>query len=117
MTRTRRIYNKPNLKKTVRLDLTKVGTKPLSEMTEGEMASYVNDSLRNSISLKGFIYHPYASGLCMGHCQMCKDPNKDQKHIRKIRKQEFRKLLKSELEYKEEIPEEQLLNLDENTTE
>jgi hypothetical protein len=53
----------------------------------------------------------------MGHCQMCKDPNKDQKHIRKIRKQEFRKLLKSELEYKEEIPEEQLLNLDENTTE
>ncbi len=97
MTRTKRIYNNPNLKKTKRIDLTKVTGKALRDMSEGEMATYFNDPLRNSISETGFLYHPYASGLCMGHCHSCRDPSKDQKHQRKIRKQEFKKMLDEEL--------------------
>ncbi|MFA5745763.1 MAG: hypothetical protein WCX79_00890 [Candidatus Paceibacterota bacterium] len=44
----------------------------------------------------GFAFHPYRA-LCMGHCGSCKNPELDQKHQRKIRKQEFRRALSMEL--------------------
>lgn len=112
MTRTRRIYNNPNLKKTIRNDLTKTDGKMFSEMSEGEMAEYLNDSLRNSISFKGFLFHPYASGLCMGRCPHCRDPTEDQKHLRKVRKREFQSLVKMELTSEEGVPEELPAELD-----
>jgi hypothetical protein len=34
----------------------------------------------------------------MGHCSMCKDPGKNQKHLRKIRKREFIQMLPDEME-------------------
>lgn len=51
----------------------------------------------NSIHEYGLAYHPYRA-LCMGHCGFCKDSNLDQKHQRKIRKQEFMRALNMELE-------------------
>jgi len=97
MTRTKRIYNNPNLKKTVRNDITKPQAPLFKDMTESEMAAWVNDSLRNSIQFHGFLYHPYKSGLCMGRCPHCRNPDEDQKHIRKIRKREFRKVIDEEI--------------------
>jgi hypothetical protein len=44
----------------------------------------------------GFVFHPYRA-LCMGHCGSCRDPNLDQKHQRKARRQEFMRALNMEL--------------------
>lgn len=98
MTRTRRIYNNPRLKKTKRKVLVYDGAnKTFKTMTNEEMRAYVTDSLRNAVAETGFIYHPYASGLCMGHCHFCRDPTKDQKRLRKLRKADFRHELVKEL--------------------
>ena len=96
ITRTRRIYNNPRLKKTKRINLLPVQI-PLQSMTVEEQKAFVRDSLRNSISISGFFYHPYASGLCMGNCHYCRDHGLDQKHLRKSKKAEFRKVIESEL--------------------
>lgn len=98
MTRTRRIYNKLTMKKTLRNDISKPeGGKWWDEMTPEEKKEYIMNPLRNSVQKRGFIYHPYASGLCMGHCPFCRDRNKDQKHLRKLKKAEFRNQLREEL--------------------
>lgn len=97
MTRTLRIYNNPRLKKTKRKVLGDGGEYPsFKTMTDEEMRAYTTDSLRNSVKEEGFIYHPYMP-VCMGHCHFCRDPTQDQKHLRKIRKAEFRHELKTEL--------------------
>ena len=98
MARTRRIYNKLTMKKTLRNDITReFGEKPWGDMTKDEQKAWVSSPLRNAVQVKGFIYHPYASGLCMGNCPHCRDPTKDQRHLRKIRKREFRHDLVQEL--------------------
>ena len=50
----------------------------------------------NSIHEYGLAYHPYRV-LCMGHCESCRNPNLDQKKMRKERKQEFVRSLNEEL--------------------
>lgn len=50
----------------------------------------------NSIHEYGLAYHPYRV-LCMGHCESCRNPNLDQKKMRKERKQEFMRTLNEEL--------------------
>ena len=77
MSRTRRIYNKI-VKKAHRYNV-------------------VFHNFTNSIHEYGLAYHPYRA-LCMGYCDSCKDPNLDQKHQRKIRKQEFMRALDMEME-------------------
>jgi hypothetical protein len=66
-------------------------------MTPDEQRVYITSSLRNAVQHKGFLYHPYLSGLCMGNCPNCKDHTKDQKHLRKAKKAEFRKTVETEL--------------------
>ena len=59
---------------------------------------WIKNPLRNSVHEYGFLYHPYASGLCMGRCPMCRDHTKDTRLKRKERKAEFRSILKMEVE-------------------
>jgi hypothetical protein len=101
MTRTKRIYNKPNLKKAHRIDLTdnpynRMGLKKQVE------TGVINSSLRNSIHEYGFLYHPYAQ-MCMGNCPMCRDAKKDQKYMRKTRKSEFKQILKEEMQKEDDL--------------
>lgn len=56
----------------------------------------INDPLRNSVHNYGFLYHPYQQ-ICMGRCSMCRDHARDQNHVRKIKKYEFRNLIQLEL--------------------
>lgn len=74
MSRTKRIYNNPRLKKTQRYNL-----------DDGEIHMIV-----------GFPY-TRRSYICMGRCKMCRDPNRDQRLVRKRKKQQFRFELKIEL--------------------
>lgn len=91
MTRTRRIYNKPRLKKAHRYILHDfLGLKEQVETGE------INNPLRNAVHQYGFMYHPYAQ-LCMGRCARCRDQTQNQKRLRKIRKMEFRHVLPLEL--------------------
>jgi hypothetical protein len=66
------------------------------------LAEFINNPLRNSIHSYGLMYHPYAQ-LCMGRCPMCRDPKLDQKHLRKIKKSEFKQMLTDELEKEDKI--------------
>ena len=103
MTRTKRIYNKPNLKKAHRIDLTDTSFPPNRMTLQGQVeAGVINSSLRNSIHEYGFLYHPYAQ-MCMGRCPMCRDAKKDQKYIRKTRKSEFKQMIKEEMQKEEDI--------------
>lgn len=101
MTRTKRIYNKPNLKKTHRIDLTNNTYTRMSLEVQVE-TGVINSSLRNSVHEYGFLYHPYAQ-VCMGNCPMCRDAKKDQKYIRKARKSEFQQILKKEMQKERDI--------------
>jgi len=74
MSRTRRIYNRI-VKKAHR---------------------YSAEFYNHTIHTYGFIFHPYRA-LCMGHCGFCRNPEFDQKHQRKVRKQEFMRALEMEL--------------------
>lgn len=76
MSRTLRIYNKI-VKKAHRYNV-------------------VFHNFTNSIHEYGLAYHPYRV-LCMGHCESCRNPNLDQKKIRKERKQEFMRALVEEV--------------------
>ncbi|NOR84535.1 hypothetical protein GQ473_00310 [archaeon] len=75
MTRTRRIYNNPNLKKT-----------PRSHIDEGE---YIPRGI------------PFTrrSWICMGMCRGCRDPEKDPRAIRNKMKSQF----KFQLMYEKEM--------------
>jgi len=101
MTRTKRIYNKPNLKKTHRIDLTKNTYSSMSLEVQEELG-ILNSSLRYAVHDYGFLYHPYAQ-ICMGNCSMCRDAKKDQKHIRKARKSEFQQIIKEEMKKEQDI--------------
>jgi len=83
MTHTIRIYNNPNLKKTQRYNVDdKTNVDPLL----GCLLSYP-------------VGIPYTrrSWICMGHCESCRDHNKDQRKLRKQRKEQFRFELKNEV--------------------
>jgi 5-methylcytosine-specific restriction endonuclease McrA len=95
MTHTLRIYNK-KIKKAQRNNCYHPEEKDFDEMTDEEKCNFVKDPLRNSIGSNGIYYHPYAQ-VCMGRCSMCRDPDKDQKHIRKHKKSEFRHIIALEL--------------------
>ena len=73
MSRTRRIYNNPNLKKT-----------PRSHIDEDE---YIPRGI------------PFTrrSWICMGKCPMCRDPEREPRVIRKKNAEELRFMLKQEL--------------------
>ena len=77
MSRTRRIYNR-RLKKAQRRDLS--------------LPIYVNGIYINKV---GFPY-TRRQYICMGRCKMCRDPNKEQKLLRKRRREQFRFDLKNE---------------------
>ena len=70
MSRTRRIYNNPNLKKTVRFNIDK------------------------NEHYNGGIPFTKRSWICMGKCAMCRDPEKEPKGIRRKLKNELRYELK-----------------------
>jgi hypothetical protein len=97
MTRTRRIYNRRHIKHTKRYDLTQPTGLIFRKATQEEMSEYLTNPLRNSVKEQGFIYHPYASGLCMGHCAHCKNHALDQRRLRKAKKAAFEKEVKDEL--------------------
>ena len=102
MTRTKRIYNKPNLKKTHRIDLTDNSISNRLSLKKQLENGTLNHSLRNAIHDYGFLYHPYAQ-ICMGNCSMCRDAKQDQKYIRKARKSEFQQILKEEMQKEQDI--------------
>lgn len=66
MTRTKRIYNNPRVKKTPRYNV--------------DNDEYVHTGLPFT----------HRSWICMGNCHMCRDPKKEPKTIRKRIKQELR---------------------------
>ena len=96
MGHTERIYNR-KIKKAQRNNCYHPEEKVWGEMSEEEQFEFCNNTLKNSIGSNGIYYHPYAQ-VCMGHCKMCKDPHKDQHHLRKLRKREFQKILPEEIE-------------------
>jgi hypothetical protein len=102
MTRTKRIYNKPNLKKAHRIDLSITDIPNRLTLKEQVETGVINSSLRNSVHEYGFLYHPYAQ-MCMGNCPMCRNAKKDQKYIRKARKSEFQQMLKEEMQKEQDI--------------
>ena len=92
MTRTIRIYNR-RIKKAHRINLLNLILDFKEQVETGE----INNPLRNSVHHYGFVYHPWASWLCMGHCNSCRDHSLDQRHQRKIRKREFARILPQEM--------------------
>jgi hypothetical protein len=80
MTHTIRIYNRKHIKKAQRYN--------------------VDDGLLHVIS---GIPYSRKSLVCMGHCKICRDHNKDQKKIRKQRKEQFRLSLKYEKESQSQL--------------
>ena len=73
MSHTRRIYNNPRLKKAQRYNL-----------DDGEIHLGIGIPLTRR------------SWICMGRCRRCRDPNKEQRLIRKRTKEQFRFDLKTE---------------------
>lgn len=88
MSDTIRIYNR-KVKKAHRIDL----SKPRMGLKEQVETGEIRNPLRNAVHDYGLVYHPYASWLCMGHCPMCRDHDKDQRRLRKVRKREFMNIL------------------------
>jgi len=80
MSHTKRIYNNPKLKKVQRYN--------------------VDDGLPHVIV---GIPYTFRSWICMGHCHSCRDQTKDQKRLRKQRKEQFRFDLKKEVLMNENI--------------
>jgi hypothetical protein len=77
MSHTKRIYNR-KLKKAQRYDISS--------------PTYINGVWINRV---GFPY-TWRSYICMGRCNMCRDPNREPKLIRKRRKEQFRLDLRNE---------------------
>jgi hypothetical protein len=75
MSHTRRIYNNPRIKKAQRFNI-----------DDGEIHLWVG------------IPFTKRSFICMGRCKMCRDPNREQRLIRKRKKEQLRFELKSELD-------------------
>jgi len=98
MTGTKRIYNKLNVKKAQRIDLRRLPPGLKEQVESGE----INNPLRNAIHTTGLLYHPYAQ-LCMGKCPMCRDPALDPKRVRKVKKTEFMKQLKDEMDKEDKV--------------
>lgn len=73
MSRTKRIYNNPRLKKAQRYNL-----------DDGETHPIIGIPLTRR------------SWICMGHCLRCRDPNREPRLIRKRLKEQFRFDLKNE---------------------
>lgn len=48
-------------------------------------------------SMKDSLFHPYAL-RCMGRCHSCRNPEKDQRRLRKARAAELRRVIARELE-------------------
>jgi hypothetical protein len=97
MSHTRRIYNRI-IKKCHRIKLNLIPSRSIKDMVE---SGEINNPLRNAVHDYGVVYHPYA-WLCMGKCPGCRDRSKDQHHLRKIRKVEFRRLVRREVYNAEE---------------
>lgn len=74
MSRTRRIYNNPRLKKAQRFNL-----------DDGDIHIWIG------------IPYTRKSYICMGRCSMCRDPNREPRLIRKRKKEQFRFDFKNEL--------------------
>ena len=85
MSKTIRIYNRKNLKKTPRYDLDEINRK----FKETDDISYITN-----------IGLPYTkkSWICMGHCSCCKDQSNSTKHRRLNYKKELALELKEEKE-------------------
>jgi len=79
MSRTRRIYNNPRLKKTQRF----YWDAPEIVDERGGVIIPINNVI------VGFPYTKYRQ-LCMGRCSMCRDAKKEQRTLRKQRKEQFR---------------------------
>lgn len=92
MTNTLRIYNR-RIKKSHRINLQ---TDPVKDLKRQVETGEINNPLRNAVHDYGFVFHPYAE-LCMGKCPQCRDRSRDPHHIRKVRKVEFRCILRNEL--------------------
>jgi len=86
MSRTRRIYNNPRLKKTKRY----YWDAPEIIDERGGVIIPINNVI------VGFPYTKYKQ-LCMGRCSMCRDANKEQRKLRKQRKEQFRFELAEEM--------------------
>ena len=83
MTRTIRIYNNPNLKKTPRYNLDEINKKFLET---GEVSHITNTGI------------PFTkkSWICVGNCKYCKDPSNSTKQRRLSYKNELLLQLKEE---------------------
>lgn len=80
MSRTKRIYNNPRIKKAQRFNL-----------DDGKIHIFIGIPLTK----KSFV--------CMGKCPMCRDPNREPRLIRKRTREQFRFELKDELKSCEPI--------------
>jgi len=76
MTRTRRIYNNPRLKKTPRVNI-----------DDGDDTNWYAG-----------IPLTYQSWICMGHCPICRNPEKEPKLLRRKNKDLLRLLIRLESE-------------------
>ena len=85
MTHTKRIYNNPNIKKAQRYLATpnEIQIHPIIRMQSDRMI--------------GIPYTRYSS-ICMGRCPACRDHTKEQRLLRKQRKEQFRLQLRNELD-------------------
>lgn len=89
MSNTIRIYNRKNLKKTPRYNLD-------DPRYTGDLKTMVEDNL--IIPAVSGMPLTHKSQICMGNCSFCKDPGKNQKRQRKIRKREFEYNLSKEMQ-------------------
>jgi hypothetical protein len=83
MSHTKRIYNNSRLKKAQRYNL--------DDMDD------IHPSLGCHIISPIGIPFTRRSWICMGHCPMCRDHNREPKLLRKRNKEEFRLRLREEL--------------------
>jgi len=82
MSHTFRIYNNPRLKKTQRYNLDDIDIHPF-------LGIHINRQVGIPLTFRSWI--------CMGNCRYCRDPNKDQKTIRKRNKESLKFQLREEL--------------------
>ena len=88
MSDTLRIYNRINLKKTPRYNL-----------DDPRFTGNLKDVVEKGLVIPHQVGFPltYRSWICMGHCPMCRNHDLDQRHLRKVRKREFARILPEEM--------------------
>lgn len=100
MSDTIRIYNRLHIRKAQRPRWVNQETPLKTILPDGSPGEplYVLDPGRSSFT--GLPYQPYGQ-ICMGHCKNCRDPGKDQRRQRKIRKEDLNRELVQEFKSEE----------------